>query len=313
MQGTDDTVVELEGVTKKIRGKTIIDNLSFRVRRGEVYGFLGPNGAGKTTTIRMIVGLMSMTSGRIRIEGHDIRTDRAKAMTHVGAVVENPELYKFMSGRKNLLHFARLSGKSISEERIEEIVRLVELENAIDKKVKNYSLGMRQRLGIAQALLHDPSILILDEPTNGLDPAGIRQLRDYLRRLAREEKISILVSSHLLSEIELMCDRVVIIQNGKFVGERELNSSVDAAEARPATIYLEVDRTEEALQALAAADWPAARDESRSGITVNVMRNEIPKVVEKLVHAGIAIYEVRTSAPTLEDTFLTMTKGGRIE
>ncbi|MBG9793340.1 ABC transporter ATP-binding protein [Paenibacillus dendritiformis] len=313
MQGTDDTVVELEGVTKKIRGKTIIDNLSFRVRRGEVYGFLGPNGAGKTTTIRMIVGLMSMTSGRIRIEGHDIRTDRAKAMTHVGAVVENPELYKFMSGRKNLLHFARLSGKSISEERIEEIVRLVELENAIDKKVKNYSLGMRQRLGIAQALLHDPSILILDEPTNGLDPAGIRQLRDYLRRLAREEKISILVSSHLLSEIELMCDRVVIIQNGKFVGERELNPSADAAEARPATIYLEVDRAEEALQALAAADWQAARDEARSGITVNVMRNEIPKVVEKLVHAGIAIYEVRTSAPTLEDTFLTMTKGGRIE
>ncbi|MFL1671672.1 ABC transporter ATP-binding protein [Paenibacillus dendritiformis] len=313
MQATDDTVVELEGVTKKIRGKTIIDNLSFRVRRGEVYGFLGPNGAGKTTTIRMIVGLMSMTSGRIRIEGHDIRTDRAKAMTHVGAVVENPELYKFMSGRKNLLHFARLSGKSISEERIEEIVRLVELENAIDKKVKNYSLGMRQRLGIAQALLHDPSILILDEPTNGLDPAGIRQLRDYLRRLAREEKISILVSSHLLSEIELMCDRVVIIQNGKFVGERELNPSADVAEARPATIYLEVDRAEEALQALAAADWQAARDESRSGITVNVMRNEIPKVVEKLVHAGIAIYEVRTSAPTLEDTFLTMTKGGRIE
>lgn len=313
MQATDDTVVELEGVTKKIRGKTIIDNLSFRVRRGEVYGFLGPNGAGKTTTIRMIVGLMSMTSGRIRIEGHDIRTDRAKAMTHVGAVVENPELYKFMSGRKNLLHFARLSGKSISEERIEEIVRLVELENAIDKKVKNYSLGMRQRLGIAQALLHDPSILILDEPTNGLDPAGIRQLRDYLRRLAREEKISILVSSHLLSEIELMCDRVVIIQNGKFVGERELNPSADVAEARPATIYLEVDRAEEALQALAAADWQSARDESRSGITVNVMRNEIPKVVEKLVHAGIAIYEVRTSAPTLEDTFLTMTKGGRIE
>lgn len=313
MQATDDTVVELEGVTKKIRGKTIIDNLSFRVRRGEVYGFLGPNGAGKTTTIRMIVGLMSMTSGRIRIEGHDIRTDRAKAMTHVGAVVENPELYKFMSGRKNLLHFARLSGKSISEERIEEIVRLVELENAIDKKVKNYSLGMRQRLGIAQALLHDPSILILDEPTNGLDPAGIRQLRDYLRRLAREEKISILVSSHLLSEIELMCDRVVIIQNGKFVGERELNPSADVAEVRPATIYLEVDRAEEALQALAAADWQAARDEARSGITVNVMRNEIPKVVEKLVHAGIAIYEVRTSAPTLEDTFLTMTKGGRIE
>lgn len=313
MQGTDDTVVELEGVTKKIRGKTIIDNLSFRVRRGEVYGFLGPNGAGKTTTIRMIVGLMSMTSGRIRIEGHDIRTDRVKAMTHVGAVVENPELYKFMSGYKNLLHFARLSGKSISEERIGEIVRLVELENAIDKKVKNYSLGMRQRLGIAQALLHDPSILILDEPTNGLDPAGIRQLRDYLRRLAREENISILVSSHLLSEIELMCDRVVIIQSGKFVGERELNASADVAEALPTTIYLEVDRAEEALQALAATDWQAARDGVRSGFTVNVMRNDIPKVVEKLVHAGIAIYEVRSSAPTLEDTFLTMTKGGRIE
>lgn len=313
MQGTDDTVVELEGVTKKIRGKTIIDNLSFRVRRGEVYGFLGPNGAGKTTTIRMIVGLMSMTSGRIRIEGHDIRTDRAKAMTHVGAVVENPELYKFMSGRKNLLHFARLSGKSISEERMAEIVRLVELENAIDKKVKNYSLGMRQRLGIAQALLHHPSILILDEPTNGLDPAGIRELRDYLRRLAREEKISILVSSHLLSEIELMCDRVVIIQNGKFIGERGLNPSEGEAEALPATVYLEVDRAEEALQALAAADWQAARDEARSGVTVNVVRSDIPKVIARLVQADIAIYEVRTTAPTLEDTFLTMTKGGRIE
>ncbi|MEC0122939.1 ABC transporter ATP-binding protein, partial [Paenibacillus apiarius] len=138
----NDVVVELKNVTKKIKGKTIIDDLSFSVRRGEVYGFLGPNGAGKTTTIRMIVGLMSMTQGEIVVEGHNIRSNRAKAMAHVGAIVENPELYKFMTGRKNLTHFARMSGKPIREERLQEIVKLVDLENALDKKVKNYSLGM---------------------------------------------------------------------------------------------------------------------------------------------------------------------------
>lgn len=308
----NDVVVELKNVTKKIKGKTIIDDLSFSVRRGEVYGFLGPNGAGKTTTIRMIVGLMSMTQGEIVVEGHNIRSNRAKAMAHVGAIVENPELYKFMTGRKNLTHFARMSGNPIREERLQEIVKLVDLENALDKKVKNYSLGMRQRLGVAQALLHNPSILILDEPTNGLDPAGIRELRDYLRQLAKKENISILVSSHLLSEIELMCDRVLIIQNGKFVGERALDPNADDAAPVPKAIHFEVSEPDKALAALASTSWPASRGEG-GALSVELLRDDIPKVVEHLVQHGVAIYEVRTVAPTLEDTFLSMTKGGRIE
>lgn len=308
----NDVVVELQNVTKKIKGKTIIDNLSFSVRRGEVYGFLGPNGAGKTTTIRMMVGLMSMTSGNIIIEGHNIRTDRSKAMAHVGAIVENPELYKFMTGRKNLKHFVRMSGKPITEERIKEIVKLVDLENALDKKVKTYSLGMRQRLGVAQALLHNPSILILDEPTNGLDPAGIRELRDYLRHLAKKENISILVSSHLLSEIELMCDRVLIIQNGKFVGERSLDPNEEGEQSTAAAIRFEVDNAAKASEVLASADWKAAVEED-SAIKIELMHDEIPAAIQKLVQAGVLIYEVRAVAPTLEETFLSMTKGGRIE
>ncbi|EJW17709.1 ABC transporter, ATP-binding protein [Paenibacillus alvei DSM 29] len=308
----NDVVVELQNVTKKIKGKTIIDNLSFSVRRGEVYGFLGPNGAGKTTTIRMMVGLMSMTSGNIMIEGHNIRTDRSKAMAHVGAIVENPELYKFMTGRKNLQHFVRMSGKPITEERIKEIVKLVDLENALDKKVKTYSLGMRQRLGVAQALLHNPSILILDEPTNGLDPAGIRELRDYLRHLAKKENISILVSSHLLSEIELMCDRVLIIQNGKFVGERSLDPNEEGQQSAAVAIRFEVDNAAKAAEVLASAEWKTIV-EADSAIKIELLHDEIPAAVQKLVQAGVLIYEVRAVAPTLEETFLSMTKGGRIE
>lgn len=308
----NDVVVELQNVTKKIKGKTIIDDLSFSVRRGEVYGFLGPNGAGKTTSIRMMVGLMSMTSGNIVIEGHNIRTDRAKAMAHVGAIVENPELYKFMTGRKNLQHFVRMSGKPITEERIKEIVKLVDLENALDKKVKTYSLGMRQRLGVAQALLHNPSILILDEPTNGLDPAGIRELRDYLRHLAKKENISILVSSHLLSEIELMCDRVLIIQNGKFVGERSLDPNEEGEQSQAMAIRFVVDDAAKAMEVLASTAWKASVEED-SAVKVELMHDEIPTAVQKLVQAGVLIYEVRTVAPTLEETFLSMTKGGRIE
>ncbi|UHA72650.1 ABC transporter ATP-binding protein [Paenibacillus sp. 481] len=307
-----EIVVELKNVTKKIGNKLIVDNLSFNVRRGEVYGFLGPNGAGKTTTIRMIVGLMSMTAGEVKVEGHNILTERAKAMAHVGAIVENPELYKFMSGRKNLIHFARMSTSPISEQRIDEIVRLVELENAIDKKVKGYSLGMRQRLGIAQALLHNPSILILDEPTNGLDPAGIRQMRDYLRRLAKEENIAVLVSSHLLSEIELMCDRVLIIQNGKFVGEHAIHLQGEESQIAVTTMQFVVNNSEQAAAALHDTAWKAQIVTSEQ-LSVELAKEDVPKVIEQLVRAGISLYEVRSVAPTLEDTFLSMTKGGRIE
>jgi ABC-2 type transport system ATP-binding protein len=180
-----EPIVSLQHVYKTIGKKEIIRDLSFEIFPGEVYGFLGPNGSGKTTTIRMMTGLISITSGSITIGGYNVATEREKALAHIGAIVENPELYTYMTGMQNLKHFANMARKEVTKERIEQVIRLVELEHAIHKKVKTYSLGMKQRLGIAQALLHEPDVLILDEPTNGLDPAGIRKLRDYLQYLAK--------------------------------------------------------------------------------------------------------------------------------
>ena len=216
--------MRVKNVYKSFGKKKIIKDLSFSVNRGEIYGFLGPNGSGKTTTIRMMVGLIGIDKGDIFIEGYDVKKDKIKALEHVGAIIENPELYKYMSGMKNLIHFARMSKTPVSQERIDEVVKLVKLEHAINKKVKTYSLGMKQRLGVAQALLHSPSILILDEPTNGLDPEGIHELREYLRYLAKKENISIIISSHLLSEVELICDNIIVIQEGKLIGERTIKN-----------------------------------------------------------------------------------------
>src|SRR5690606_556951 len=223
---TQSPVVRLQDVTKKIGGRTIIDRISLEVYPGEVFGFLGPNGAGKTTTIRMLVGLMSITDGEVIIKGTNIAKNFEEAVRHIGGIVENPEMYKFLTGYQNLLHYARMV-KGVTKERIQEVTELVGLGKRINDKVKTYSLGMRQRLGVAQALLHSPSILILDEPTNGLDPAGIREVRDYVRKLAREEGLSVIVSSHLLSEMEMMCDRIAIIQNGELVGVQKVNDFVN--------------------------------------------------------------------------------------
>src|SRR5213083_2976587 len=201
-------------LTKVIGKRTIVDSVSFDLRAGEVFGFLGPNGAGKTTTIRMLVGLIRPTAGSVTICGHDIRREFEAAMRCIGCIVENPDLYRFMTGRENLQHFARMLGVDGGE--IERVASLVSLAHRLDQRVGTYSLGMRQRLGIAQALLGSPRVLILDEPANGLDPAGIREIRELLRTLAAGG-MSVFVSSHLLAEIELMCDRVAIIHKGQLL------------------------------------------------------------------------------------------------
>lgn len=197
----EQTVLEMQGVSKVIKGKAIVDNLSFKIQKGEIVGLLGPNGAGKTTTIRMMTGLIRMSGGDVLIHGHSIRKDFKQAISQIGAIIENPEFYPHMSGYDNLLQYLRMSDGA-GASRIKEVVELVGLQEAMNKKVRAYSLGMRQRLGIAQALLHSPKLLILDEPTNRLDPAGIREMRDYMRRIAEVEGIAILISSHMLAEIE---------------------------------------------------------------------------------------------------------------
>ncbi|EHZ3605543.1 ABC transporter ATP-binding protein, partial [Listeria monocytogenes] len=211
-----ERALQVTNLHKKIRKREIIKGISFEVMPGEVFGFLGPNGAGKTTTIRMIVGLIKPTSGTILIGGKDIRKNFTEAMRGLGSIVENPEFYTFLTGQENLAYFARMDS-SIKKERIQEVTELVGLEKRINDRVSTYSLGMRQRLGIAQALLSNPKLLILDEPTNGLDPSGIHEMRDFIRALARNEGISVLVSSHLLSEIELLCDRVAIMTDGTII------------------------------------------------------------------------------------------------
>ncbi|MDZ5719588.1 ABC transporter ATP-binding protein [Bacillus inaquosorum] len=293
------TVLELKNVTKNIRGRTIIDHLSFTIREGEVFGFLGPNGAGKTTTIRMMVGLMKLSQGDVFICGQSIKKDYAKAIKHIGAIVENPELYKFLSGYKNLQQYARMV-KGVTKEKIDKVVELVGLTDRIHDKVKTYSLGMRQRLGLAQCLLHDPKVLILDEPTNGLDPAGIREIRDHLKKLTRERGMAVIVSSHLLSEMELMCDRIAILQKGKLI---DIQNVKDEITDEKDTYFFHVEQPNEAASVLKEYDLVS----KTNGVEVKLSKDEVPVAIELLVMQQIRIYEVKVVTKSLEDRFLEMT------
>lgn len=305
--------MSVQQVTKAIGSKRLVDKLSFEIRRGEIVGLLGPNGAGKTTTIRMIVGLIGMTEGDVKIKGFSIRNHFNQAIAHVGAIIENPEFYPYMTGYDNLKQYARMS-EGITEERIQEVTRLVGLEKALKKRVKAYSLGMRQRLGIAQALLHRPSILILDEPTNGLDPAGIREMRDYLKRIAAEEGIAVLVSSHLLAEMELMCSRVVVIQEGKFVTERKLGEAAAEKAEERVNVTFRVGDAEASKARLIRMEEIRLLGMSpeRGEVTVTVRDSYIPRVVGALGNEGIAIYRIEEVKQSLEDEFLKWTGGNQI-
>lgn len=313
-QAESPVVLTVNQVTKRIGSKTLVDKLSFEIRKGEIVGLLGPNGAGKTTTIRMIVGLIGVTEGDVLVKGQSIRKDFAGAIAHIGGIIENPEFYPYMTGYDNLKQYQRMT-QGITEERIREVVKLVGLEDAMKKRVKAYSLGMRQRLGIAQALLHNPSILILDEPTNGLDPAGIREMRDYLKRIAAEEGISVLVSSHLLAEMELMCSRVVVIQEGKLVTVRSLGTNADSnMKEQQVTLTIRVDdavRAEEQVKQMDEVQF-IRTDLQHNEVCVKVREQYIPNVVQALGSSGIRIYRVEENKESLEDEFLKWTGGDRI-
>lgn len=300
-----EPLVRLLGVTKKISSKVLVDHVTLDIPPGQIFGFLGPNGAGKTTTIRMMVGLMSITQGDITIGGYSIRKNYEQAAAQIGAIVENPEMYKFLSGYNNLKHFARMM-QGITKERIDEVVELVGLGNRIHEKVQTYSLGMRQRLGVAQALLHRPKLLILDEPTNGLDPQGIRELRDYLRRLTQEEGTTVFVSSHLLSEMELMCDTVGIIRHGKLIDIRQLRTA-EGERVFEETAFTVNDA--DAAVALLQEYQASARDHL---IIVRGDENMIADINAALVGAGIRVYAIQPVTRSLEDQFLEMTGGGSV-
>ena len=215
-------VLSVEGLTKIYGDRHAVDNISFAILEGQIFGFLGANGAGKSTTIKMLTGLTSISSGNAYIYGYSVKTDFERAISNVGAIIEIPQFYPYLSGYNNLKFFAKLSENKIEDERIMEVANLVGLGQRIKDKVSNYSLGMKQRLGVAQALLHRPKILILDEPTNGLDANGIREFRMLLKTLAFKENIGILISSHILGEMENLCDNIAIIDKGKIIAFKTL-------------------------------------------------------------------------------------------
>ncbi|WP_459501039.1 ABC transporter ATP-binding protein [Bacillus sp. C1] len=301
-------VLQLKNLTKTIEKKVIVDNLSLDIYPGEVFGFLGPNGAGKTSTIRMIVGLSLSTKGEVFIQGHNLKSQFSKAIAHVGAIIENPDLYKYLTGYKNLLHFARMH-KGVDHNRIMEVSKLVGLENRLHEKVGTYSLGMRQRLGLAQALLHSPSLLILDEPTNGLDPAGIREFRNYIRKLAHKENMAVFVSSHLLQEIELMCDRIGIIQNGKLL---KVQNIADLKASSDMVAYFQVEPANVAISYFKEVFPDQSIQITDKGIPITTDKENISTLMKELLNLGCQVYGIQYETQTLEDKFLEITEGNKI-
>ena len=305
-----NAVLELRNVSKIMNGKALVEDINFTVNKGEIFGFLGPNGAGKTTTIKMITGLYSISKGEIYIDGNSVKKNFEKALQGVGGIIENPEMYGYLSGYDNLKLYARMHGL-ISKERIDEVVNLVKLGNRINDKVSRYSLGMRQRLGVAQALLHKPKLLILDEPTNGLDPMGIKELRHTLRELAEKEGLSVMVSSHLLSEMELMCDRFGIIDGGKMIGIRTMEDIKKNTSANIKTYILDVDNKEKALEIIKSNNKNVSIIDSDDGIKVSCEKDQLARVNKSLIENAISLFTVQILTKSLEDEFMEVTKGSK--
>ena len=300
-------VLSAEGLTKRFGERVAVSDVSFEIAAGEVFGFLGPNGAGKTTTIRMLVGLARPDAGRVRIFGANLADDFVSAMKHVGAIVESPDLYRFLSGRENLLHFARMLPDA-AEKRIPELASLVNLEGRLDEKVSSYSLGMRQRLGIAQALLGAPDLLVLDEPANGLDPAGIREIRQLIRLLAHERGLAVFVSSHLLAEVEQTCDRVSIIHRGRTLATGAVQDLLErSASGRTRFTLSPAAKGSEVLSRQAGVASVAVEDDST--VSAAVARAAVPAVISALVAAGVELFSVEPPSSTLEEVFMEVTGG----
>lgn len=297
-------VLNVETISKRVGKKMIVKEATFTVASGKVTGLLGPNGAGKTTIIRMLVGLMSHDGGSIQINGQSLSTNFKEAMAHVGAIVENPEFYNYMTGLENLKQYVRMAQKSITDEELNQVIRSVHLENNIQQKVKTYSLGMRQRLGVAQAILHQPDLLLLDEPMNGLDPKGMREFREMIQTL-KKQGVGVLISSHQLSDMELLCDDLVIVQKGEITYVGPMNNPEDESKL---ILLVETDNQQQALEFLKEQGYVASLD----GTYLNVELSEDCRIllVKQLVEKGIGIKELKVHVDSLEENFLRWTEDG---
>jgi ABC-2 type transport system ATP-binding protein len=299
--------------TLQINGKfryvhALID-ASFFVREGEILGFLGPNGAGKSTAIKIITSLAAPSSGEVFIQGHSVQKQKEQAMREVGGVIESPDLYVDMSGEQNLKYFGAITGGVENlKERIDEVLKTVGLYERRKDLVKKYSLGMKQRLGIAQAILRKPKLLILDEPANGLDPVGIKEIRDMLKKFAHEEGMAIMVSSHQLAEMELMCDRVIIINKGRIVGERSIEEL--RAGKGGASVIISTDNKALAISLLKEKFGIDAVEEG--GDIVARTDEPVSSLTRELVLGGVNVYAVKKKEVSLEDAFFELTGGQNV-
>lgn len=291
-----EKILECKNLWKKFGKKEILKDVSFNLCKGDILAFIGPNGSGKTTTIKLILGLQSIDRGKVYINGKDIKREYVDAIKRVGAIVENPDTYMYLSGWDNLKLIANLY-KGITDDDLSEIVKLVGLEGRINDKVSKYSLGMRQRLGIAKALINKPNVLILDEPTNGLDPEGIKELRDLLKKLAREG-MGILISSHNLAELESFCNKVLIIDSGVILESSEVKIFKDAGEK----YYFNVSKTKN-------IKIDGIYDIEENSFKINTSKENINEIIKELIKNNIDIYEVKRIELTLEEAFLEKTGG----
>ncbi|ASI78791.1 ABC transporter ATP-binding protein [Bacillus pacificus] len=301
-------IINTNNLTKTYKKNIVVDSLNMKVSQGEIYGFLGPNGAGKTTTIRMLLGLIRPTKGDVKIFDQDLKKDRLSILGKIGSLVETPTYYGHLSGYENLEAARRLL-RIDNTDRVKEVLKIVQLEGAKDKKVKNYSLGMKQRLGIATALLNRPQLLILDEPTNGLDPAGIHEIRELIKEMPAKFGMTVLVSSHLLSEIELMATQVGIIQNGKMLFQDSIEILRKESEPK---IKIKVDKPLEAASSLNHKGIEANFEEEEGTVYIQESSPSIAGEANKiLVEAGFTVYRLEGMKKSLEDIFLDLTGKGQ--
>jgi ABC-type multidrug transport system ATPase subunit len=300
-----EVVLRTRNLSKHYGKRLAVDNLNLEVRRGEIFGFLGPNGAGKTTTIRMALGLIAPSAGNVEILGHDVATHRAHILPRVGALVETPALYLYMSGRNNLRAVGSVLG-GVPDERIDAVLELVGLRARQKDRVRTYSLGMKQRLGVAIALLQDPDILILDEPANGLDPAGIVEMRDLMHRLAAEGK-TVFISSHMLSEVQQICTRVAIINLGRLISE----SSIEELISGRGEFTVKLERANEALALIQKQPWGrSVRLDSGGALVTLAPEGRGCDLNLFLVNAGFAPDMLTQTTQDLEQVFLSLTNSG---
>ncbi len=308
---SDEIAIQTFDLTKKYKGFAAVDEVSFIVQAGEVFGFLGPNGAGKTTTIAMLLGLVRSTSGSATVLGHDIHGDLGSALRHVGSIVETPAFYPYMTGFDNLRIFARIIGGS-AEAQIPSLLDKVGLRGRGEDKVGTYSLGMRQRLGLASALLGDPKLLMLDEPTNGLDPAGMQEVRGLIRQLSEEQHKTVFLSSHLLHEVEQVCDRVLILDKGRVITQGDVSDLLSQAYE----IELRIASLGQAEVLISKLDWVAGvrrqdaaeeNDQAEGWLRVQAPPERAPELLAALARESIFPYEVRPVISSLESVFLELT------